>query len=173
MKHFHLLVFQFLFFVAIATTSWAQQASKSDVDLSLDAVRLGLWSRFGTVESFAGRLKMPQSELEQFLLKHQWDLPTAPAARLTNADLSGRKVSLSSSSEEMFGIFVNQKGVTDSITQSVVFCDEKEITVVFRCEELKLDKLVTSYLQKDPLPEAERWFRDGDLVALKKKAGFP
>jgi len=174
MKHFYLLVFQLFFVVVIPITSWAQQSSKSDVGLSLDDVRLGLWSRFGTVESFAAKLKMPQSELEEFLTAHQWDLPTAPAVRLTNADLSGISEPLAPSSKNrLLDAFVNKNGKPDSNTQAIIGCDYDGITLAFLCKELEPDKLITSYPKKDPFPEVQRWFRDGDLVALKTKAGFP
>ncbi len=145
-----------------AISALAQQ----DAELSLDRVRSGLWSRFGTVEQFAAKLKMPQAKVEKFLEEHRWNLLDAPALAFQNKKI------LPSSKE--VNSFVTQKGDPASpATKALISSNERGITVSFVCEEPNPDGLVASYPEKDPLPDRGKWFRDGDLVALKKRAGFP
>lgn len=172
--------------MASAVAASAQSETNSKVPLeerleehsrlpALDAVRLRLWSRFGTVERFAGELDVPQPELEHYLAAHAWDLMRAPAAALTNTDLSGRAFTLASSGEPVrANAFVTADGATSNpSTRTQIRCDRDAITISFTCDEASMSRLVANRPAADPLSDTEQWFRDGDLVALKKKADFP
>ena len=100
----------------------APQARKADTQMegrirdeyglpAIDAVRLHLWSFFGTVEQFADRVGVPRHAFECWLADHGWELPTAPALDLQNKDLSGREpLCVSSGKIASVGRFVSRNG---------------------------------------------------------------
>jgi len=159
----------------------ARQARAADAQLEkqiqdnyslpvIDAVRLHLWSVFGTVERFGTDLGVSRSAVEQFLGDHRWELPHAPALVLQNKDLSGRNaLRVSTGKTASAGDFVSRDGgPANPATDVSIGCDSRAIIVSITCQEPSMERLTANVPTADPLPQEERWFWNGDMVALKK-----
>ncbi len=140
---------------------------------ALDAVRLNLWSIYGTTTRFARELGIPQQELEQWLIAHQWDLPWPTTLKLQNTDLSGRDtLQIFDGKSENPVSFVNRAGEAPENTanqSATVSCDKAGIHVSFTVK-----KPAKTSSPKEVLPAlsaAEQLFWNGDFVPLKQAIG--
>ena len=135
-----------------------------------DAVRLHLWSVFGTIERFARDLGVSRSELDQLLRAYDLDLMYPPALALQNQDLSAWPT-IAVSREEVcaVGPFLAASGQeAEPSSQARISCDRNGITISVTCREPCPDRLTVEVLPgtSDPIKRA---FRSGDLVTIGKQ----
>ncbi|NOX53452.1 MAG: hypothetical protein GXP27_03240, partial [Planctomycetes bacterium] len=131
---------------------------------AVDAVRLDLFSFFGTVQKFADELGVQRGEVEEFLDEHRWQLPVAPALALQNKDLSGREfLRVSSGQVADVGPFVTQDGTPGSpATTASIRCDREAIVVSITCRELDIGRLTAKCRDDDGRPPVGPVARSGD-----------
>ncbi|MFK5921571.1 MAG: YCF48-related protein [Verrucomicrobiota bacterium] len=135
---------------------------------ALDAVRLHLWSIYGTTSRFARELNIPQKELELWLKTHQWDQPWPRSLHLQNKDLSQQANLQASKAESKQAIlFVNRLGqLTASPAQQSanIHSDDKGIHISFSLPKVTARNTSKSFPQ---ISQNEQWFWNGDFVPLK------
>jgi len=136
---------------------------------ALDAVRLHLWSMYGTYERFAGDLGVPRSAVERFLADHRWELPHAPALALQNRDLSAHDALFASSGKTIsVRALVTTGGRPASpTTEASIGCNSNEIILSITCHEPNVDRLTARASAANPLIDKQRLHWDGHIVALK------
>ena len=137
---------------------------------AIDAVRLHLWSFFGTVEKFADGVEVPRHALQRWLAENGWELPTAPALALQNKDLTERDpLCVSSGQRAPVRRFVSRDGQpAQPVTEASIDCNRDDIIVSITCHEPNLDRLTADVPANSRLSDQQRRFWGGDMVALKK-----